>query len=389
MFCPVCGKKIKETASFCAYCGTNIAELKKDAVQNIQQNNNAVRINFDDNYPKAYPDIRTEPQAVPYNPTDITAPEELYPDYDDYDEYYDEPPKSRRGLVIGLIIAGVVLAAGIAVGAILFMNSNSVESKTDRVVSSILDGHLTEARQELDSFDAENEEAIREYISVLDKRDVFLRRYDNNTCVQINKSSVIDARDDFCSALRSFRKNYDTSLLPEKLKEQCEGYAEKLAEIDKLAKGIEKDFENAQAVFMNEVYCNRSDNFTLRYIQTNIDISNEGLAALKEKLEGDDVPVNWSDESNEQTANFRRLMTSFKKAADEEIRYSESDIKKNLNKGFKMGDTLYRVKADPDYVSYICGDLGKVENEDDIADNALIFRNTLVCSFSASIIENN
>ena len=343
MICPKCGIEVKDTAKFCGICG---------AVIILPQSTHAVM---------EHSEVSGEKNSQTKKSKKLTG-------------------------IIAAAVLGVLIIAGIAGGIWYNIYENSNARKTEKTIQYILEDKLNSARELLGTFDAENEDVLNDYMEVLDKRDLFVARFDPSLSVQINQSSVIDARDDFSAALKSFCKEHNPSELPAKLSEQFEYYTKKLSEIDDFVQGILKSVSNSQKVFLNEVICNRYNNFTLSEIQANVDISNSGISKIMKKLRSDDIPVNWSDTSNSKTTAARRLISDFENSVKQQIEFCETDIKKNLDLGYSMDDELYRKKADPNYFSFICGDLENVVTDSDIETNTLIYRNTLICSFSASVI---
>ena len=117
MFCPKCGKELKEGARFCTACGTQVSFAENDFPKQEPANNVP---NYEQPAP-AQNDANAGYESRGYNETYGAAPaNQGYEDsYDGYDDYYEETPapkKSKKPLIITLAI----IAAAVVVGLVLY-----------------------------------------------------------------------------------------------------------------------------------------------------------------------------------------------------------------------------------------------------------------------------
>lgn len=354
MFCPKCGNRLNDNENICSKCGwsKNIdKENVNTSIVNLNQDSESVNAN------EIIPQIRFH---------GVTK---------------------RLILIIGAVLL-------IIIGIILVAHFNSDSYKLNKAAELLYNSQYTEAVNKLSGVYDPQAELIRNYIKVLQARDNFIDTYDtdaiSNVLVNDNYDYVVEAANQFKTAVYEFNQNENLYLMPEQLRTQFNyyiGFCEQIDScysVENFEKTLYSLYYQPQNVFLNSPTRNRNDTFTLSDMQYNIDISKAGVDLLS-----DWIYTGISDFSNSENKftglsddNCPNEFLYFYNSTVDLISYCNAEIESeqaliddNLKK-FDIDDELYLTDPDESYTSYVLYDLEEIADASNIGNNATTFQNT-------------
>lgn len=130
MFCPKCGSELKDGDVFCIKCGMKIPEVASGIAaktDGVPQADDTVFIKHDEAAQQQMEQSRQmesgqHDEAAQQHQEWKQSPKSFreQPEYEDYEDYYDEPAEKKKTLLVVLIAAGAVVLVG-ALVAVFFL----------------------------------------------------------------------------------------------------------------------------------------------------------------------------------------------------------------------------------------------------------------------------
>lgn len=367
MFCPKCGNRLNDNENICSKCGWSNNILKEDVNTSIANS-------------------KSESELITAN--------EIVPQI----KYHRVTKK------IALIIAAVLL---IIIGIILVAHFNSESYKISKAAELAYNAEYNEAVNKLSGVYDPQAELIRDYIKVLQARDNFMDTYDtdviSNVLVNDNYDYVVEAANQFKTAVYEFNQNENLYLMPEQLRTQFDYYIDFCEQIDSVYYSDE-NFDDTlyslyyqpQNVFLNRPSRNRNDTFTLSDMQYNIDISKTGVDSLNNWLytgisDFSNSENKFTGLSDDNCPNeflyFYNSTVDFISSCNAEIESEQAKIDEDL-KEFEIDDELYLTNPDASYTSYVLYDLEEIADMSNVGNNATTFQNTYYVDMMAYCLHN-
>ena len=366
MFCPKCGTRLNEDENVCSKCGWSKNFLKEDLPA---PNANSI----------------TESGSISNNKP-------------------IPPFKYRNTKKIAFICVAIIIGIFI-IGIAVHFNSDSY--KLSKAAKLVYNAEYNEAVNKLSKVYDPQAELIRNYIKVLQARDNFMDTYDtdaiSNVLVNDNYDYVVEAANQFKTAVYEFNQNQNLYLMPEQLRTQFDYYNNFCEQID-LVCYSDENFEDtlynlyyqSQNVFLNRPSRNRNDTFTLTNMQYNVDVSKASVDLLNNWLYADFSDFSNSENkftglSDDNCPNellyFYNSTVDFISSCNAEIESEQAQIDEDL-KEFEMDDELYLTNPDASYTSYVTYDLEEIADMSNIGNNATTFQNTYYVDMLAYCLHN-
>lgn len=366
MFCPKCGTRLNEDENVCSKCGWSKEILKEDL---------------------------PAPNANSITKSGSISNNKPIP-----------PFKYRNAKKIAFICVAIIIAIFI-IGIAVHFNSDSY--KLSKAAELVYNAEYNEAVNKLSGVYDPQAELIRNYIKVLQARDNFMDTYDtdaiSNVLVNDNYDYVVEAANQFKTAVYEFNQNQNLYLMPEQLRTQFDYYNNFCEQID-LVCYSDENFEDtlynlyyqSQNVFLNRPSRNRDDTFTLTNMQYNVDVSKASVDLLNNWLYADISDFSNSENkftglSDDNCPNellyFYNSTVDFISSCNAEIESEQAQIDEDL-KEFEMDDELYLTNPDASYTSYVTYDLEEIADMSNIGNNATTFQNTYYVDMLAYCLHN-
>ena len=159
MFCPNCGKEFDNGSAFCGHCGFSVADTQKDESDQKSA------------------EIKKDIKAVKGNVKQISKKSVLTQSLSI--KSIRENPKMIKIIAAVLVLAIVIVFAVPAI--ITAVKENSYEYKLQQAITEINSGNYDTALSYIEDFEADEKEAITEYIDLLKERDYYLEVCNNNS----------------------------------------------------------------------------------------------------------------------------------------------------------------------------------------------------------------
>lgn len=308
--------------------------------------------------------------------------------------------KSKNIKLIALFCA---LFAFVACASVIGYNSSD-SVKINAAEGYINQGKYVSALDEIKDVQTPSASAMRNFITVLECRDAFLRAFN-----KYKPYSSLTEAEEFCSALSSFEQSGLQDQLPEKLLTQYRYYDEADERILDYTFFLFDEIVDLQAVLLNDIIVNHKESFYLSDLEENVTQTEKALKRINKYrtidsrvvLLDEEYELINSDLYNSYTGNFKSELynptdygdflyffnTEFKSLltrVETALESEKSDIGDCYDRGFNSSSNLYNANADKEYTVIFLGSL--VDITEDSEDELLLNENRLIFSLQNGLL---
>ena len=317
MFCSNCKNEIDEKAKFCPYCGEKIfpvngqSETMKTAEISSGRKYDAV-------------------QKKTYS-------------------------KSLKKILIAVVAIILCIAAVSSIKDFAYKQSD--EYKTTISTQLILAKNYTDALESIQDIDNNTAKAIREYVTVLEKRDTLVNNYSNR--ILVNDISDLN---DFTYSLDKFIESDISNDLPARLLKQCSYYkscADSLSELG----GKNQDIINVQQVLLLKPQRKMGKGCYHSWAE----LKNDVLEWQRSRISlGYNLAFYDTDDIYRVCIND--ILTATANASEEELKIADELQSKGFEKTYELYYAPYKENPEQ-FAHFINSYLEPVQNSDDIEKN--------------------
>lgn len=356
MFCAMCGSEMNDSDKVCAYCGW--------------KNNRAIDEKLQDN------------ETIIGNSSSSNEDKEV-----------NKPAKKSHVTII--IIISVCVCITLLIIALIgtFVYRNSEGYKFGQATKYIENGDYVEGLEYISDVYTPKAEAFRAYVDVVNAKDEFIYSFENdmggNGLIYESTDLPYSKMLDFVSAVEKFENNNRDYLysLPESIRNEYEYYYDVYDFYYSNMDSMWSEFYDVQYIFLNELYCNTHDTFTLNELDGNRQISVTAYNALENKINNvedirPDTVDGYVDLDNDTFSSFMYTYNVFMENCLDERQYTQDTIDRAEAKNFTWYEDLYRVEPDYDHYGYVSYELNYIYGTEDISTNA----DTMSYSFKVTLM---
>lgn len=403
MFCAQCGTKFEDGAVRCGSCGWEPTQ-KPEVIQ-------APVI------PEAEPQKVEAPIAQPVvsnpvvQPVNTPVAQPVYGTQPVMQNVYDNAPvmqntinypalpakpKKKKGLMIAIIVAAVLVVGAIAAAIGVSVYHNSDTYKVKQAVEYLEEGNVYSAKDILVGVYTTEADALNEFISVESAKQNFETAVTVSYATTYNPYDAADEFESFAAVVSEIEIDFIIwEYLPENLHSRLDEYKAAVEFIESTVYGKETDgitlyadrglyhfFKDVQKVMLNEVDRNNSSfggaSFTLNGLQARVNIANDALEDLDGydfdaiELSSDGVtyfPEQWSGKTIGISMHARSVIRNLIDVCESTADSNQEIINEGLKK-FDEYDDLYITDADPSYSADVGDYLQNIKSESDVTANA-------------------
>ena len=305
-------------------------------------------------------------------------------------------PKKKKGLMIAIIVAAVLVVGAIAAAIGVSVYHNSDTYKVKQAAEYLEEGNIYSAKEILTGVYSTEADALNKFISVESAKQNFDTAVTVSYATTYNPSDAADEFESFAAVVSDIDADLVIMVyLPENLQSRLDEYKAAVEFIESTVYGKETDgitlyedrgfyhfFRDAQKVMLNEVDRNNSSfggaSFTLNGLQANVNIANDALEDLGGydfdaiELSSDEVtkfPEQWSGKTIGISTHAKGVIRDLIDVCESTAESNQEIIDEGLKK-FGEYENLYITDADPSYSADVGDYLQNIKSESDVTANA-------------------
>lgn len=285
----------------------------------------------------------------------------------------------NKKIIITAIIAFICIITSVVIYAVKdWQYKSSDEYKISLATQLIIDKEYSNALKTIQSIDNREAEALRQYVTVLEKRDAVIDGFKTDALAE----DSIDY-DNFTAALNEFTELNIYYYLPERLMKQYEYYN---SSIEYISEGSVRFYDNlteAQKILLNEPRRKSGEGYDSIYtLET--DILNSTFAGINLAYTKLDFVY------DDHCQFFFECFDALRATIDQATKDEENLKNEYKNAGRKYGEKVYPeeyIKNPEIFSHYINSHLESVDDNNDIEKNAEKLTNTYKKAYLISEIK--